>query len=584
MIMLYLNLLHRPAETPAQRESFALQQNMAHKLGLKVTLLVDYQSMCDAETVADLQHYARDFGDELGIWFMNLPPADSDAKGVDGRREPFLWLYADEEKRRIIEQVLARFHSTFGFAPASVGSYHLDAESLRILKELAPSIQVAVAGCFEEGVRVYHGCNNSWYLFSEGMPWSPWYPSKTHSLRPAQDEFDALGIVAVPHLSRDLALSYEGRNDFFATHPANVQRAMTNDGMDNPYMYNLVDQHRLQADFNDGFAYIHIFVGPAWIAGDFTVQDSLEVSRQLYREFLEYFVALREQGQATDMQMSEFAAWYRQNVPIGKPQVALAKEMLYGTGKHYFWYLDSFTRILVDATQGGSIGDLRPYIAQIESHAGASTKALWYGSYPYLIQSQHRTGNSYHYADGSRTTLLVTRNGETLDLANVRVKAAEVTRSENETALRLTPAHLTFSDGTKVSIETTYRFLGGGKILVERRLLEGGEVRVQEYVKACWGVTEYPEDLREVVLTVSGQRSGEMRYQYRSRELRSEAATAVAARIPNIQTKISLESDEPRESGAALEGYLFSPYFTLTLDGALRAGKVLRTWLNIEKL
>lgn len=578
--MLYFNLLHRPAEKPAQRPLFTLQQRMAHELGLKVTLLVDYQSMCQEEVVAELKAYARDYGDELGIWFMTLPPAVDDS---DGRREPFLWLYAAAEKRRIIAQVLTRFRETFGADPVSVGDYHLDAESLRILKELAPSIQIAVAGCFEEGVRVFHGCNNSWYLFTEGMPWSPWYPSRTNSLRPARDEADALGIIAVPHLSRDLVLSYEGRNDFFATHPANIQRAMANEGLHNPYMYNLVDQHRLQADFNDGFAYVHTFVGPAWMSNDFTVQDPDDVTQAMYRDYLKYFVDLREQGQAVDMHMSEFAAWYRENVPIGKPQVALAKEMLYGTGKHYFWYLDAYTRVLVDAAQGGSIGDLRPYAAQIENHAGADTKALWFGSYPYLIQSQHRTGNAHHYADGSRTTLLVTRNDETLDLANARTRVAEVTRSAAETVLRLTPAHLAFSDGAQVSIETTYRFMGGGRILIERKLLEGEEVQAQEYVKACWGVTEYPEDLRDVVLAVAGKTSGEMRYAYRSRELRAEAATAVAARIPQIQTRISLQADEPRTSGVAIEGYLFSPYFTLTLDGALRAGKDMRTWLTVEK-
>lgn len=58
--MLYFNLLHRPAETPSQRKLFALQQHMAHELGLKVTLLVDYQSLCDEETVAELKTYARD--------------------------------------------------------------------------------------------------------------------------------------------------------------------------------------------------------------------------------------------------------------------------------------------------------------------------------------------------------------------------------------------------------------------------------------------------------------------------------------------------------------------------------------------
>ena len=46
-------------------------------------------------------------------------------------------------------------------------------------------------------------------------------------------------MVAVPHLCRDLALSYEGRNDFFATHPANVQRAMANE-VPVPLMYSIL--------------------------------------------------------------------------------------------------------------------------------------------------------------------------------------------------------------------------------------------------------------------------------------------------------------------------------------------------------
>ena len=72
-------------------------------------------------------------------------------------------------------------------------------------------------------------------LFNEGMPWGPWYPAQNNTLRPATDEDEWSGMVAVPHLCRDLALSYEGRNEIsFATHPANVQRAMANEGSSAP--------------------------------------------------------------------------------------------------------------------------------------------------------------------------------------------------------------------------------------------------------------------------------------------------------------------------------------------------------------
>jgi hypothetical protein len=581
-----LNLLHR---TTGQRswDLLALQQDIAHEIGLKVTLLVDLRSMYDDEAVKEVKRYAREYGDELGIWFVGFRCPEFDAE--IGGKETFLWLYPQEDKRRILEMALGQFRRAFGHDPLVVGSYHFDSASLDLLTSLCPSVKIAVAGCFEEGVRVFHGCNNSWYLFNEGMPWGPWYPSRTHSLRPAADEKDAVGIVAVPHLSRDLVLSYEGRNDFFATHPANVQRAMANEGADCPYMFNLVDQHRLQEEYNDGFSYCHVFVGAGWLSNHHAIEDPDEVTQDLYREFLEYFAGLREQGQVTDMTMSEFASWYREHVPIGKPQVALAKEVLYGSGKEYFWYVDPYFRVLIDATQGGSIGDLRPYAGRVERSTGPDSPALWYGSYPYVIQSQHRSGISHHFADGARTTLLVTHGDETLDLGTCRTRCAGVTRDGEGVHVRLTPAQLVFASGLKASIGTTYRFVGEGRLLIERRLADVSDptaaLRFQEYFKGCYGTTEYPEDMHGVELAVEGDISRTLAYEYRSRSIQAAEARAVTARIPQVNAEVRLEAaGGPAALGRAIEGYLFNPYYTLTLETTLEEGEEMRTWLNVQEL
>ena len=380
----------------------------------------------------------------------------------------------------------------------------LDAGSTKLIREIAPSVKVAVAGCFEEGVKVMHGCNNSWYLFNEGMHWGPWYPSNTHSLRPAVDEEDWCGIVAVPHLTRDLVLSYEGRNDFFATHPGNVQRAQTNQGLNCPYMYNLVDQHRLQEDYNNGFSYCHIFVGAGWLEPNHNVADSEEICQKLYYDFLAYFVELRNQGACVDMTMGEFSNWYKENMSIGKSQVALAKDILYDSKKQYFWYIDPYMRVTLDANQAGSICDLRPYAGQLACTTGPDSKDKCYGSYPYVIHSQYRSGAAHHFEDGARTTLKVIYGEEKLDLCTCRTYIKSVDSNEEGTHVKFSPAKLTFSNGLTCSLETVYHFKGKGNILLERRLLELSDptavIRIQEYVKGCYGITEYPENMEEIKL------------------------------------------------------------------------------------
>ncbi len=580
---MYLNLLHR-VSSGDMHPYYLLQQQYAHELGLKVTLMVTIDSMQDPQLVAEVKRFHDEYGDEIGL-SLNMGYDSPEFREKIGGAEDFLWLYNTEEKRFIIQLAVDYFRKTFGHDPKSAATYHLDAISQQILHEICPSIKIAVAGCFEEGVKVFHGCNNSWYLFNEGMPWGPWYPAKNHSLSPAKNEADWTGIIGVPHLSRDLALSYEGRNDFFASHPANAQRGLANVGYDHPYDYNLCDLYRYQEDFNNGYSYYNVFVSPGWLAGHPTIQDPNEVSQKLYRDLLEYFVELRGQGNLTDLYMHEFADWYRHNLPIGTPEVYLAKEVLYGSKKHYFWYLDPTMRVLVDTNQGGSIGDLRPYIGKKQISTGSDQKQLMIGSYPYVIQSIYRTGAENHFLDGARTTLMVTHNGETLDLYKCQTRVANVERNESGTRLTLTPAHLTFADGLEISIETEYNFTGG-TIRITRRLLtvsnSSATLTAREYLKGCYGVTEYPEDMRGITLSVDGDQPQSLEYIYGRRELFSAHAKTVSAVIPQITTSVVLEAITPALSGYVLEGLLFSPYYTLALDYEFTSEKEISTCLKLN--
>lgn len=566
-----LNILHRPDE-PSRRHLFELEQGYAHANGIRTTILMTAAALADPGQVELAKQEAATHGDEIGLSFHGLTHPSITA--LTGYGQEALWLFSLEHKRAIVDYLARRFAEEFGAPPTSVAAYHLDSSTMAIVRELVPSVRVAVAGCFEEGVRVFHGCNHSWYLFNEGMPWGPWYPSKTHTLRPARDEDDWCGIVAVPHLMRDMVLSYEGRNDFWASHPPNVMRGMGYEGEDCPYDRNLIDMFRWQERFNDGYSYYNSFVSTAWLAEHHAIDDRPEVAQSLYRQQLDYLGSLMRDGALEATTLTEFADWFRANRAMGEPEVYFAKELLYGSGKHYVWYLDPDQRVLLDATQGGSIGDLRPYAGEVEVRTGPERPELAFGSYPYLIQSQHRTGMQNHFQDGSRSTALLRVDDETVDLATVRARVARVVRGEaGEVVVELEPVEVRIA-GCDIRVTSRVSFRRGG-VTVIRRGFElpdtlAGRLVVTERVKLAPGVTEYPQAMHGVTAGVSGEREESLEYAYNGRMLGVEAARWAQACVPSVSTTARLvPADGARWRGAVEEGHLFSPFVTIVLSRAV---------------
>ena len=519
--MMLFNILHRPT-IEGHYEIFRGQQDLVHAMGLKATVLLHYHDLFEEQVVRDALEDEKRHGDEIGLALHKLrgPEVDELAGGLHA-----IWLLPQDRKRRVLEVVLGRYREVLGRDPTAVASYHLDASTLTILKELCPGVRIVVGGCFEEGVRVFHGCNNSWYLFNEGMPWGPWYPSRTHALRPAADAADAVGVVAVPHLCRDMSLSYEGRNDFWASHPPNVIRGMGNEGTHCPYDRNLLDQYRMQEPLNGGYCYYNTFVSAEWLTWSHNSEYPPEVAWSLYRGLLAYCRELKAAGELQDMTMTEYADWHEARRPLANaaPDLFWAKEILYGSGKHYLWYIDPDLRVLIDTHQGGSIGDLRPYASRFAVTTGPDTPFRERGSYPYLIQSQHRTGYPNHAHDGSRTTCQVVHNGQTIDLAMHQTRCADFARDNGHVTAALEPVQLRFDDGLEAAVQTRYSFRRGGEIGLERVLLScskpDAELEFVEYFKACHGTIEYPEDLHGIRLSVEGESPRAMEYDYLGRSI-----------------------------------------------------------------
>ena len=567
---------------------FKFQQETAHKNGLKCTIQMTYASLFNEEACELAKADHEKYGDEIALSLLGLPCEEFREKYKT--KDFCIWMFSMEDKKSIVDDVFYKFHDIFGFYPESTGSYYMDAELTNYIKEKYPSVKCAVATCWEEGPKAYHTCNNSWYTLFDGGPWNPWIPSKQNTHAPAANEDEDSGIVAIPHLSRDLLACYDGNGSNFGTHPQNVLRGMIYDTKtwEYPYLYNLIDQYRHLAKFNNGYSYNMMFVGPGWLNKMGRWEQPYELLKKSYEDGMAYYGELKKKGELIDMTMAEFADFYRENKGYEEPECALWKDILYGSDKQLFWYVDPYMRACVNMDQGGAIVDLRPYAAKLKWEVGIGTKHVQDASYPFLIQEKYRAGYFTHYAgEGTVRSAKVSYKGEEVDLCLCRTHAT-FSQEGNERILTLDPVDIEFSDLT-VTIQTKIVFEeGSSKIRFEREILKMSNpdalVTLNEYIVACYGTTEYPEDMTGITLsTSSDSESKNLSYEYKCRDEAVENGKEATAIIPAIQTKVSLTTDSDNGTSYFEEGYAFSPMFKLGFKKNIKDKEVVTTWLNLEK-
>ena len=597
-----LNVIHRPELTPEYAANangasdekevcgesldiFKLQQEIAHKNGIKTTIQMTYASLFNDEAVELAKEHHEKYGDEIALTLLGL---QCDAFNEKYKTKDFcIWMFSIEDKKAIVNDVFEKFYERFGFYPESTGSYYMDAELTNYIKEAYPTVKCAVATCWEEGPKAYHTCNNSWYTLFDGGPWAPWIPSKQNTHAPAADEAEDSGIVAIPHLSRDLIACFDGNGSNFGTHPQNVLRGMIYKDGEYPYLFNLIDQYRHLAKYNDGMAYNMMFVGPGWMNKQGRWEAPYELLVKSYNDGMGYYAKLKREGKLVDMTMAEFADCYRENKRYTQPECALWRDILYGSNKELFWYVDPFMRTCVDMNQGGAIVDLRPYAAKLKRPVGIGTKHVEDASYPFLIQSMYRAGFFTHYAgEGTIKSCKLRFGGEEIDTCLCRTKARVITEGQVKT-LELEPVEIEFK-ALSLTLQTIYRFKeGSSEIEIERRILKTSDaeamVEIDEYITACYGTTEYPEDMTGITLSLTGEgEKDEIAYAYKCRESEKSPAREITAAIPEIETRLTLIPEEGA-AGYFKEGYAFSPMFTLGAKKMVKGEGAFKTWLKLEK-
>ena len=109
------------------------------------------------------------------------------------------------------------------------------------------------------------------------------------------------------------------------------------------------------------------------------------------------------------------------------------------------------------------------------------------------------------------------------------------------------------------------------------------DISIDEYITACYGTTEYPEDMTGIRLSLTGaDKTESIDYAYQCREAEVENVQCAEALIPQVDTRLSMRADAAA-SGYFREGFSFSPMYTLGIKKTVKAKGELRTWLKVAK-
>ncbi len=569
---MYVNIFHRLDGDGERFEVVKWQQELAHRCGIRTTLFMSYTSLKNPYMVEYAKTQAL-LGDEIGITFNDFQ--SSEMSELCGTKEEMIYLASHQAREIIIRTIFERFYKEFGFYPKSVASYLMDAPLIDAITKAYPTVTGCVNNCFEEGVNMFNGNNYCWNLFSDGGPWGAYYPSKNNALKPAADDEEALGVVALPHLNRDMILALTSRDDYFASHAPNVIRAKANAGNHSPYMLRFIDQWIVQAELN-GYSYFNMFVSSPWLAANNEYVEVQSEAFDLYEESIEHLARRSEEGKVAFCTMSEFTEWYRGSVKVGTPEINLWNDILCGTKRQMLWYCDPYFRGTFDMNVGGELRDLRPYAGKVKRDIGPDGNALWNGSYPFLLSYEHRTWTFY--------TCFIHKNGERVSVSDRRTSCKVFKNEEGRYGAEIKSVKLTCG-GHSITVASRLEFMGGGMIKVTRRLEDAPEEEVfefEEQIRGCWGSTEYPEDMRSIRLSCGGETHSEsIPYEYKTRTVEKNGHF-VRAEIGELNTVFGLYSDEPLICGFE-EGSIANSYYTLWLKKELKKGEAIVSWLKIEK-
>lgn len=311
------------------------QYELIKKNNFSASWLIRYDALVSGEVQDFLK--SLDYLQDIGIFFEITPTLARDA-GVTYNQSSnwhqaksvLLTGYSSEDRIKLIDSAIKKYNEVFGKNPKSVGAWWIDAYSLGYMKDkYGIEVNLDVADQY---------MTDSYQVW--GQYWStPFYPSKSNALIPAQSEAQKLGVVTIQWATRDPFNGY-GNGVFESTYSVQA----------NDYML-----HGLGVDYFEKLLNIY----PQTTIG---LENDFDFSKfgAEFQKQLDVIVSQKAKGALNVLNMVQFAQNYFKANPGISPNVLIEADDPLGSGGKVVWLNTPRYRVGWFAdSEGAKIRDLR---------------------------------------------------------------------------------------------------------------------------------------------------------------------------------------------------------------------------------
>ncbi len=315
-------------------ETLKNETAIMRKLGLCGTLLLQYDTMMDEDFV---EHVASclDFC-EVGLW-LELVQAHVEAAGGEWRGRyswdwhndvGFLIGYQPEFRKKLIDVAMEKYKSLYGKYPTSVGSWHIDAISMRYLAEKY-NIQ-ACCICRDQ-------VGTDGYTIEGGYYNQAYYPSVNNMFCPAGSAETQINMPVFRMLGTDPVLTYEFKEN--SGRIPTLEPAQT--GKYAPWC----DWFFKELTAERGISFQYTQAGQENSFGWQSMKDGYEYQMPLIKK-------LADEGKVEIMTLTESGKWYKENFKVTPPASYVGLSEWQGSDQKSVWYYSRFYRASVKWDDG----------------------------------------------------------------------------------------------------------------------------------------------------------------------------------------------------------------------------------------
>ena len=343
-----------------------------NEYGFRGTFLLQYDALVDS-AYQQLMKEAKEKGHEVGAWWEITEPHVRDAGMTWRGRYPWDWHanvgfatgYTPEERERLVDTYMNRFHEIFGSYPESVGSWFIDAHTLQYFSD-------------KYGITASCNCKDQYgtdgYTLWGGYWNQAYYPSRVNAYMPAQTSEGQIPVPVFRMLGSDPVLQYDNALDSRVQGVITLEPVYTGNGGGGGNRQWI--EWFLPAMANSkslGFNYIQ--AGQENSFGWEAMKNGLTMQMPIIRQ-------LADEGKVRVETLAESGRWFKERYPLTPATSVTVDDDFLNDGRSAAWYDSRFYRIgLFWEGDFFVIRDIHLFDESIESdylrQAGTSTQCVY---------------------------------------------------------------------------------------------------------------------------------------------------------------------------------------------------------------